>query len=96
MDPRIGRTVPLSLIASFDFAQESPLIWRRDRVPTLTVQADVVPGVLPESVVDGLAPAVAKLSASLPASYRIAVGGTVEESEKSKASVFAVVPFMFL
>jgi multidrug efflux pump len=90
---RNGRTVPLSQIASFDFAQESPLIWRRDRVPTLTVQADVVP-VLPESVVDGLAPAVAKLSASLPASYRIAVGGTVEESEKSKASVFAVVPFM--
>jgi len=89
-----GRTVPLSQIASFDFAQENPLIWRRDRVPTLTVQADVAPGVLPESVVDTLAPAVAKLSASLPASYRIAVGGTVEESQKSKASVFAVVPLM--
>jgi multidrug efflux pump subunit AcrB len=89
-----GRTVPLSQVASFDFAQEFPLIWRRDRVPTLTVQADVAPGVLPESVVDALAPAVAKLSASLPASYRIAVGGTVEESQKSKASVFAVVPLM--
>ena len=89
-----GRTVSLSQIASFDFAQEYPLIWRRDRVPTLTVRADVAPGVLPESVVNALAPAVAKLSASLPASYRIAVGGTVEESEKSKASVFAVVPLM--
>ena len=89
-----GRTVPLSQIATFDFAQEYPLIWRRDRVPTLTVQADVAPGVLPESVVGTLAPAVSKLSASLPASYRIAVGGTVEESQKSKASVFAVVPLM--
>jgi len=89
-----GRTVPLSQIASFDFAQEYPLIWRRDRVPTLTVQADVAPGVLPESVVDTLAPAVAKLSAGLPAPYRIAVGGTVEESQKSKESVFAVVPLM--
>jgi multidrug efflux pump len=89
-----GRTVPLSQIATFDFAQEYPLIWRRDRVPTLTVQADVAPGVLPETVVDALAPAVAKLSASLPASYRIAVGGTVEESQKSQASVFAVVPLM--
>jgi multidrug efflux pump subunit AcrB len=89
-----GRTVPLSQIASFDFAQEYPLIWRRDRVPTLTVRADVAPGVLPESVVDALAPAVAKLGASLPASYRIAVGGTVEESRKSQASVFAVVPLM--
>jgi len=89
-----GRTVPLSQIASFDFAQEYPLIWRRDRIPTLTVQADVAPGVVAESVVVALAPAVAKLSASLPASYRIAVGGTVEESQKSQASVFAVVPFM--
>ena len=89
-----GRTVPLSQIATFDFAQEYPLIWRRDRVPTLTVRADVGPGVSPESVIDELAPAVAKLRASLPASYRIAVGGTVEESQKSQASVFAVVPLM--
>jgi multidrug efflux pump len=89
-----GRTVPLSQIATFDFAQEYPLIWRRDRVPTLTVQADVAPGVLPESVVDALAPTVAKLNAGLPASYRIEVGGTVEESQKSQASVFAVVPLM--
>src|SRR5580704_2786748 len=89
-----GRTVPLSQIATFDFAQEYPLVWRRDRLPTLTVQADVAPGVLPESVVEALAPSVAKLSASLPASYRIAVGGTVEESQKSQASVFAVVPLM--
>ncbi len=89
-----GRTVPLSQIATFDFAQEYPLILRRDRVPTLTVQADVVSGVLPESVIDALAPAVAKLSAGLPASYKIAVGGTVEESQKSQASVFAVVPLM--
>src|SRR5215470_3907818 len=89
-----GRTVPLSQIASFDFAQQYPLVWRRDRVPTLTVLADVAPGVLPETVVDALAPAVAQLDARLPASYRIAVGGTVEESEKSKASVFAVVPLM--
>ena len=39
-----GRTVPLSQIARFEFDQEYPLIWRRDRVPTLTVQADVSPG----------------------------------------------------
>src|SRR5439155_12227343 len=60
-----GRTVPLGQIASFDFAQEYPLIWRRDRVPTLTVQADVAPGVLSESVVVALAPQVAKLNASM-------------------------------
>jgi multidrug efflux pump subunit AcrB len=45
-------------------------------------------------VVSDLAPAVEKLRASLPASYDIAVGGTVEESQKSQASVMAVVPLM--
>ena len=39
-----GRTVPLGQFATFEFEQEFPLIWRRDRVPTLTVQADVAPG----------------------------------------------------
>ncbi|MBV8577972.1 MAG: efflux RND transporter permease subunit, partial [Acetobacteraceae bacterium] len=89
-----GRTVPLSQLASFEFQQEYPLIWRRDRVPTLTVQADVAPGWLPETVVSGLAPQIEKLSARLPAPYHIAVGGTVEESQKSQASVMAVVPLM--
>ncbi len=42
-----GRTVPLSQFASFTYDQEQPLVWRRDRVPTLTVQADVRAGMLP-------------------------------------------------
>jgi multidrug efflux pump len=89
-----GRTVPLSQIARFEFDQDYPLVWRRDRVPTLTVQADVTPDSSPETAVASLAPAVEKLQASLPAGYRIAVGGTVEESAKSQASVYAMVPAM--
>jgi multidrug efflux pump subunit AcrB len=89
-----GRTVPLSQVATFDFDQEYPLIWRRNRVPTLTVQADVAPGGSPEALVSALTPAIAKLNASLPTPYRIALGGTVEESAESQASVFAVVPIM--
>lgn len=91
-----GQTVPLSQFATFSYKQEYPLIWRRDRVPTLTVRADVRPGVLPETVVEGLAPAVNALNATLPRSYNIAVGGTVEESSYSQASVLAVVPAMLL
>jgi multidrug efflux pump subunit AcrB len=91
-----GRTVPLSQLATFDFDQEFPLIWRRDRVPTLTVQADVAQGALPEGVVATLAPAVEKLRASLPENYHIDVGGVVEESANSQASVVAVVPLMML
>jgi multidrug efflux pump subunit AcrB len=91
-----GRTVPLSQFATFEYGQEYPLIWRRDRVPTLTVQADIVAGALPETVVTSLSPDVEALTKTLPAGYRIVVGGTVEESKKSQASVIAVVPVMLL
>ncbi|HTO64600.1 MAG TPA: efflux RND transporter permease subunit [Bradyrhizobium sp.] len=91
-----GRTVPLSQFATFEYEQEYPLIWRRDRVPTLTVQADVVTGTLPESVISSFSPAVAALVKTLPPSYDIVVGGTVEESQKSQASVVAVLPMMLL
>ena len=91
-----GRTVPLSQFATFEYEQEYPLIWRRDRVPTLTVQADVLTGTLPESVIRSFSPAVAALVKTLPPSYNVVVGGTVEESQKSQASVVAVVPMMLL
>jgi multidrug efflux pump subunit AcrB len=91
-----GRTVPLSQFATFEYGQEYPLIWRRDRVPTLTVQADIIAGSLPETVVSALSPDVEALTKTLPAGYRIVVGGTVEESAKSQASVIAVVPVMLL
>ncbi len=89
-----GRTVSLSQFATFEDEQEYPIIWRRNRVPTLTVLADVAPGVLPESVVGVLAPRIAELNAKLPKPYRIETGGIAEESADSRASVVAVVPLM--
>ncbi len=89
-----GRTVPLSQVATFDFDQEYPLIWRRDRVPTLTVQADIRAGATPEGAVRSLAPAIEKLRENLPSGFHIEIGGTVEESALSQASVFSKVPLM--
>lgn len=89
-----GQTVPLSQIASIAYGQEYPLIWRRDRKPTLTVQADLAPGILPATIVRALSPKIDALNAELPASYRVVVGGTEEESGKSQASVIAIVPMM--
>jgi hypothetical protein len=51
---------------------------------------------LPETVGRGLTPAIFELSKTLPSSYRIVTGGTVEESQKSQASVLAVVSVMLL
>jgi multidrug efflux pump len=91
-----GRTVALGQFATFAYGQEYPLVWRRDRAPTLTVRADVGSGVLPDTVVDQLEPAIAELNAGLPQGYEVVVGGIAEESAKSQASVFAVVPLMLL
>jgi len=91
-----GRTVPLSQFATFEYEQEFPLVWRRNREPTITVRADVQPGVLPDVVVAKLEPKIEALAKTLPPRYRIELGGIAEESAESSASVFAVLPLMLL
>jgi multidrug efflux pump subunit AcrB len=91
-----GRTVPLSQFARFSEEQEFPLVWRRDRVPTLTVRADVNKGVLPESVVARIGPSIDAYNAKLPSPYRIETGGLYESSNDSSENVFSVVPMMIL
>jgi multidrug efflux pump subunit AcrB len=40
-----GQSVPLEQMAKLSYGLEPPLIWRRQRLPTITVQADTAPGV---------------------------------------------------
>jgi multidrug efflux pump subunit AcrB len=89
-----GKKVPLMQVATIEYEQEYPLIWRRDRIPTITVQADTSGNTLPATVVEKLRPKILELSNKLPAGYQIKIGGTTEESAKSQASVAAVVPLM--
>jgi multidrug efflux pump subunit AcrB len=89
-----GRTVALGQFANFSYDQEQPFLWRRDRLPTLTVLADVGGGSTPEAAVAWLEDDIAKFNAGLPTGYEVQVGGTVETSAESSASVFAVVPLM--
>ena len=66
-------------------------------MPTLTVRADVVPGVLPgERGRQRSTAGIDELNSRLPPGYQVVAGGTVEESARSQASVFAVVPIMVL
>jgi multidrug efflux pump subunit AcrB len=91
-----GRSVPLSELASVEYAQDLPLIWRRDRLPTLTVQAEPRDGVLAATAVNGLAQKVSELKRQLPIGYKIVEGGSVEESAKGQGSVLAVFPLMLI
>ena len=90
----LGRSVPLSQVASIREVMEEPIIWRRSRMPNLTVRADLVDGVQAPDVSARLATGVAALSAQLPAGYRIEVGGPTEENQKAQASIAAGMPLM--
>ena len=91
-----GRSVPLEQVAKLSYGIEPPLVWRRHRLPTVTVQADTAPGLEAATVVKALSPDIAAFKAKLPAGYDVVAGGTVEESAKAEASIFAVFPLMIL
>jgi len=89
-----GQSVPLGAVANLRYEIEQPTIWRRARLPTITLKAGIVDSVQPKTVVDQLAPKLAEFANQLPAGYSVAVGGAVEESAKSQAPIVAVVPLM--
>ncbi|MGJ4951904.1 efflux RND transporter permease subunit [Bradyrhizobium sp. HKCCYLS20291] len=89
-----GQSIPLAALATLRYQIEQPEIWRRSRLPTLTLKASVIDQVQPNTVVDQLKPAMAAFNAKLPAGYKVATGGSVEESGKSQAPIIAVVPIM--
>lgn len=89
-----GESIPLAAVANFDYALEQPTIWRRGRIPTLTVRAGLVGNALPDTVVNELKPTIDAFIAKLPAGYSVATGGSVEESAKSQGPIAAVVPLM--
>ena len=91
-----GASVPLAQIAQFRYGQEEAIIWRRERLPTITVRADLVPGIQAATVVADLGKAIDAVSARLPPGYRLETGGTVGESDKGQNSVTAVVPVMIV
>ena len=91
-----GRQVPLRQIASLAHGVEDPIVWRRQRQPIITVQADVAPGTQAATITGQLQESLAALRASLPAGYALEAGGMVEEAAKGNASIIAVVPVTIL
>jgi len=89
-----GKAIPLSSVARFDYDLEQPTIWRRNRIPTITIKAGINDSTQPATVVGQLGSKIDELKASLPPGYDVAVGGTVEESAKSQAPIIKVVPVM--
>ncbi len=87
-----GKTVPLAQIAKIESRFEEGLIWHRNRLPTITVRADIRSHLQPATVVQQLADQMQNLRDDLPNGYLLEVGGTVEESAKGQSSVNAGMP----
>jgi len=91
---RDGRYVPLAQLAKVSYELEEGLIWRRDRVPAITVRADIGDGIQAPVVSGQIEQALAAIKTKLPPGFRIEVGGSVEESAKGEQSIMAVMPAM--
>ncbi len=89
-----GTSIPLRAFATVSYELEQPLVWRRDRKPTITLKASVHGEKQPTDLMAELQPKIDEFAAKLPKSYSIKPGGTVEESGKAQGPIGKVIPLM--
>jgi multidrug efflux pump subunit AcrB len=93
---RNGVPVPLAQVAHIEQGHEDAILWRRNRDLAITVRADVRDGVQPPDVSNRIWPKLEHLRSTLPAGYRLEVGGSVEESAKANTALIALFPAMIV
>src|SRR5438309_6099787 len=93
---RTGRLVPLSQIGHMEIRPEDPVLRRRDRTPTITVQSEFDETLQPPQVSQEVWKALGPTIAHLPDGYRIEMGGNIEDSGKANAALIPVFPIMIL
>lgn len=91
-----GRHVPLAQVAKLVPVLEEGLVWRRNRLPTMTVLGDMADKTQPATVSLEMNKQLDALRATLPIGYRIEMGGSIEESAKGETAIKAVVPLMLV
>ena len=91
-----GRPIPLSQIGHVEVRPEEPILRRRDRTPTITVECDINEALQPPQVSAEIQAALAPIIARLPEQYRIEMGGNIEESSKANSALVPVFPIMIL
>ncbi|RIU54651.1 efflux RND transporter permease subunit, partial [Klebsiella pneumoniae] len=79
-----------------EYGFEEGIIWHRNRLPTVTVRADIYDDSLPATLVAQIAPTLEPIRAELPDGYLLVVGGTVEDAAKGQSSVNAGVPLFIV
>ncbi|UPL04907.1 MULTISPECIES: efflux RND transporter permease subunit [unclassified Pseudomonas] len=91
-----GQSVALSQVATLEYGFEEGIIWHRNRLPTVTVRADIYDKEQPATLVRQIEPTLSDVKAKLPDGYLLEVGGTVEDSERGQKSVNAGMPLFIV
>jgi multidrug efflux pump len=89
-----GVAVPVREIARVDGADENPIIWRRDRRVVMIAQGDAAPDAQAPDLSNALWSKIGSVRASPPPSYRLEMGGTIEETQKGNSSIYVLFPLI--
>lgn len=91
-----GGSISLAQVARLEHGFEDGIIWHRDRLPTVTVRADIGDGMQPLDVVGQILPTLDEVRAQLPDGYLLETGGTVEDSARGQDSIKAGMPLFLV
>ncbi|HWU81473.1 MAG TPA: efflux RND transporter permease subunit, partial [Caulobacter sp.] len=91
-----GERIPLDQIGKAEIRMEDPILRRRDRLTTITVRGDIDEGLQPPDVSTQVLKQLNPIIKTLPAGYKIEMGGSIEEAAKANVALAAVFPLMFI
>jgi multidrug efflux pump len=93
---REGKAVPITQIADLRYELEEGVVWRRDRLPTVTVRADVKGDIQGPDESNRIEPRLDPIRAQLPLGYHIEAGGAIEDATRGQKSIAAGAPLLIL
>ena len=89
-----GSYVPLSQIATISMSQEEGIIWHRNMMPTISIHANVEPGVLGNAKTKEIYNKLAEYRQDLPTGYTIDLDGSAEKSVTAVQKLLVPMPIM--
>jgi multidrug efflux pump subunit AcrB len=93
--PKAFRMIPLrQVVARFETAYEDDIIWRKDRMRTITVKCEPRIGMMTSDLQAALMAPVSNMA--IPRGYSLEWGGELESSGDAQKALFALVPIFFL
>ena len=89
-----GSYVPLSQIATISMSQEEGIIWHRNMMPTISIHANVGPGVLGNAKTKEIYKNLEEDRQNLPTGYTIDLDGSAEKSVTAVQKLLVPMPIM--